>query len=494
MTRSLQSRLLLGLALGTSLVLVAAGLALYGLIRAELISEFDAGLAGEALALATLVEEERGQIKSEMGEHEVAKFQLEGRPIYFQVWDREGKPIERSAGLGSARLPRFGGTPEKPQFRAVVLPGGRAGRVVGFRFTPHRDGEEDRGRGSPLAGTAAEMRRASGASSAAGVGSIRPPDAPVTFVAARDTAPLEHTLQRIEWLLSAVFGGAVAASLLVTAPIVRVGLRPLQRISHRIASLDTCALTERLEAADAPDEIRSVVDCLNGLLDRLQEAFQRERAFSASVAHELRTPLAGLRSTIDVALAKPRDAADYRRSLEKCLTICLQSSSLTENLLMLARLDAGQFHPQREAVALDQLVHTVWAPLADEAASLGLKVSWRIDEPCEVFTDATLLVLILRNLLANAVDYADKKGWVNVEASVTEQRAIITVCNSVQALPPEFAERAFDRFWRGDSSRSATGVHAGLGLSLCRQASRALGADLAVNAQDGTFTARLEFR
>jgi len=483
MTRSLQMRLLLGLALGTSLVLVAAGLALYGLIRAELIAEFDASLAGEALALATLVEEERGTIQTEIGEHDAAKFQLDGRPIYFQVWDREGKPIERSAGPDSAHLTRFGGTREDPQFRAVVLPGGRSGRMVGFRFTPHKDGEEHRGRGVSLAGAAA---------SSTGVAPIQPPEAAVTFVAARDTAPLDHTLQRIGWLLASVFGGAVAASLLATAPIVRAGLRPLQRISNRIASLDTCALTERLEAADAPDEIRSVVDCLNGLLDRLQEAFQRERAFSASAAHELRTPLAGLRSTIDVALAQPRDAADYRRSLQQCLTICLQAGSLTENLLTLARLDAGQFHPQRAVVALDQLVHTVWAPLADEAASRGLKVSWRIDEPCEVFTDANLLALILRNLLANAVAYVDKNGRVDVEASVTGQTAIITVRNSVETLPPDLTERAFDRFWRGDSSRSATGVHAGLGLTLCRQASRALGTDLAVSTQDGAFTARLE--
>ncbi len=400
MTRSLQTRLLWGLAVGTSAVLVAAGLVLYGLIRAELLAQFDATLASEARALATLVEEKDGHLQTELAEHGVPKLQLAGRPVYYTIWDSEGTALERSSGLGDAQLARFGGTPAHPEFRPVVLPGQRAGRMVGFHFTPHRDEQDD----EPGADDGAFAQRTA------------PQPVAATLVVARDTLELSRTLLRIGWLLTGVFGGAVLLSLVVTAPIVRASLRPLKRISARIKSLDTKSLAERLDAADAPSEVGAVIDCLNGLLDRLADAFQRERAFSANVAHELRTPLAGLRSTMDVALSKPRESDEYRRSLQQCQVICQQAESLTENLLLLARLDSGQFQLQRESIELNELLHQVWSPLAARAEARGLKVDWQLNGQVEVRTDTALLTMILRNLLDNAVCYADDDEQIEINA------------------------------------------------------------------------------
>lgn len=469
MIRSLQTRLLIGLAVATSLVLAACGWILFTLIRAELYAEFDATLASEARSLATLVEDRDGSIQTEMFEHGVSKFQPKDRPVHYALWNRDGKRVEQSGGHRSTNLAQFGGSLEKPEFRTVMLPEQQSVRVVGVRFTPYLD-DENNGRES--GGTKGHGK--------------------VTLVVARHTAPVDATLDRIGLLLMGVIGGAVVVSILVTTPIVRMSLHPLARISARIKLMDIDALGERLDTASAPDEVRVVIDCLNGLLDRLHDAFQRERAFSANVAHELRTPLAGLRSTIDVALAKPVESADYRRSLQRCLTICKQAESLTENLLMLARLDANQCQLQPDTVLLDDLLRKAWASVASRADSRGLEVVWSLGEQLELTTDVALLSLILRNLFDNAVSYADQGSRIEADASIAQGVATINVRNAAARLPQDLAQRVFDRFWRADASRSGNGEHAGLGLALCREAARVLDGQLTVNVQDERFTAGLQ--
>ncbi|QDU92891.1 ATP-binding protein [Lignipirellula cremea] len=483
MMRSLQMRLLVGLAAGVSLVLVTAGVVLYLLIRAELVAEFDATLASEAHALATLVEEKDGRLTTEMAEHGVSKFQPQGRPIHYAVWDSQGRQVERSSALGPADLPSFGGTLSQPQFRAVRLPGSLPGRMVGFQFIPHHEAEE------PLSGSAASR---SGNTTPRNTTPVDTDSrVQVTLVAARDTVSLDYTLRRIGMLLAGVFGGAVLASLLAAAPIVRASLRPLERISARIQSLDPQALTP-VDAADAPDEVRAVVDRLNDLLDRLHAAFQRERAFSANVAHELRTPLAGLRSTLEVALTRPREAGEYRRSLQQCLAICLQAESLTGNLLVLARLDARQVQPQHESVPLSDLLHACWTMLAPAAEARGLLPDWQTPAGLTVQSDPALLSLILRNLLDNAVSYADADSTIVIRSSEQQGRVKITVQNAAARLPADLQEHACDRFWRADTARSGGGQHAGLGLALCRETAEVLGGKLWIQAEADDFAASLE--
>ena len=144
--------------------------------------------------------------------------------------------------------------------------------MIGVAFSPSRDGDPVAPDDPSLGATAAS-----------------PPTA-VTLVVARDTLDLDRALGRTRTLLIVVFGAAVFASLAIVAPIVRIGLRPLRATSARIETIDSRTLAAPLASADAPAEVRSVIDCLNGLLGRLDEAFRRERAFSANVAHEFAHP------------------------------------------------------------------------------------------------------------------------------------------------------------------------------------------------------------
>jgi len=463
-----QSRLLLGIAVGSAIVLLSAGLVFYGLIRAALIAEFDASFTVEARTLAALVETEDGLIQSEMSERGMERFERKDRPEYYQLWRHDGTVIERSSRLSPRNLNCIAGPFDRPRLRFARLPDGRPGRTIGVTFTPHQEGQADRDpdHAARLSAKLAPL--------------------PVTLVVGRDTIDLDRTLARIKRLLLGVFGGAVLLSLLVTAPIVYLGLRPLRATSARIAVIDSQSLDLRLDSTDVPAEVRSVIDCLNGLLDRLDQAFQRERAFSANVAHELRTPLAGLRSTIEVTLSKPRDPTAYQHVLANCLEICKQTQWIVENLLLLARIDSGQCELRRTPVRLDELIHQAWAPLAERAESRGLNVTWITCNRTIVNTDREKLRMILHNLYDNAVTYADPGSTIEIAASSSEETAGISISNAGSSLSPQDVQHVFDRFWRGDRSRGETGQHAGLGLPLCKELARLLGAEVFATTENSS--------
>lgn len=476
MMRSLKSRLLLGVGLSSTLVLIASGVVLYLLIRGALVSEFDRSLLESARTLAALVENEDGRIHSEMAEREMPQFARRDRPDYYEIWQADGTMLEQSDRLKDDDLPRLAQRVKEPRFEFVTLPDGRPGRIVALTFVPKPEISDE----------------ASDANATPDSDLADHETAPLLSLAiARDTIDLDRSIARVQWTLVAVLSAAVLVALLTASLIVHIGLKPLRKSATQIEKIDGASLSTRFDAASAPVEVRSVVERLNGLLDRLGEAFQREQAFSSNVAHELRTPLAGLRSTMEVALFKPRQPADYEHALSECLTICKETESLTENLLVLARLDAGECQSQKEAVALNTLLRRAWSALATRAESRGLDVVWQLDTETQLNTDPALLSLILRNLFDNAVSYAEINGKLNIGVRVEQCQVAISIKNTASGLSADLSQHVFDRFWRGDAARAATGRHAGLGLSLCQEATRAIGGELNISTTEDWFTACL---
>ena len=461
--RSLRTKLVASTAVGAAIVLVASGVALYALVRDGLVAQFDDAMLDKARLLASSVEVEGGEVDLEFDELDMAEFAAGGRPSYLEVWLPDGSVRFRSPGLGDGDLDRAAGPADAPVLRPVVLPSGRPGRSVGLVFLPRVEGGRRRDASGP-----------------------RETDAPaLTLVLARDTAPIQATLARLKILLLTVGAAAVAVTSGILWVAVRRGLRPVERLAGEIGAVDETDLSRRVTVAGAPAELAPVVDCLNRLLARLEAAFERERGFSADVAHELRTPLAGLRDTMDVALARPRNPAEYEEALRGCLRITVQMQAMVEHLLALARLDARQMEVSPESVSLSRLVRDAWQPLAERADARRLRLEWRLAEDGEVAMDPSLLGLVVRNVLENAVVHANKGGLVTVEAAAEDDALRLGVTNTGSRLAQEQAEHVFERFWRGDAARSDTGVHCGLGLSLVKTVAEALGGTVEVRSQAG---------
>ena len=463
--RSLRSRLLIGTAVGTVLVLSASGFVLYLLVRASLFAEFDGLLGAKARALSALVEQEGRKFELEFDDRGMDEFERAERPEYFQLWLTDGDVLARSRSLKGQDLERIGGIASDPACRPITLPDGRRGRIAGISFYPYQEEDE----------TDAEPRR-------------------VILVVARETAEIDGALARLRALLVAVCAAATLLSLGVLGWVVRHGLRPVDRLADQIEGVGEEDLSARVDLAGAPKELAPIADRLNDLLTRLQAAFARERSFSADVAHELRTPLAGLRSTLEVALSRQRESEDYREAMADCLAICEQTQRMVDTLLSLARIEAGRVDVSRESVRLDEALQECWKPLAERARTRNLQVEWDVKRGLSLDSDPEKLRLILLNILENAVTHSDTAGSIHIEAGSRNGHVEVCVTNTGSQLPQGQAEHVFERFWRGDAARGATGLHCGLGLSLCKQLVTLLGGLISVTSDaGGVFRVALVF-
>lgn len=456
---SLRSQVVTGASIAAVVVLLGSSLLTFTLMRSALQREFDATLIAQARALTTLAVRDRSRLLLEYDAYLMPEYARDEHPDVFCFWDRSGTVLLRSPGL-TGDLPQVDGTLSAPEVRDTMLPDGRPARIVGFTFAPRRIGTGD--------SVASEGR------------SLR-------VAAARDTIALDHQLVVLGVILVAAAGLGSFAALLAMAWLSRRLLRPLDQLANRIATIHPEHSTLRLGDLPVPSELFPVRARIDELLSRLQVTLQRERAFTADAAHELRTPIAGLRTTLEVALSRERQAADYRQALADSLDISVQMQALVDNLLALARVEAGQVRVEREPTDLAAMIDQCWNAVATRAHTRNLRHTVSLDGVGNVTVDRAKLRLVLSNLFENAVSYTDEGGDVAIRAVVDGDHLRLTCDNSGCTLPVSDTTKVFDRFWRADAARSAAGVHCGLGLALCRTLIQVQGGTIEATISNGRF-------
>ncbi len=252
----------------------------------------------------------------------------------------------------------------------------------------------------------------------------------------------------------------------------RRGLKPLDEIAAELGK----RVPERLDPVvpvAAPREIRPLLEALNMLFARVEQAMEKERSFTADAAHELRTPLAAIATQAQVA-ARARDDAERDHALAQLTASARRASHLVEQLLTLARLDpaAGL---QKSAVRLDAL--TAEACADHGAAALDKQLALELDAPAAVTLQANdaMLRVLLRNLIDNAVRYTPAGGQVRVSVTATGNRALLTVSDSGPGIPPAQRTEALRRLHRlGGQEIEGSG----LGLSIVARIAELHGATL----------------
>jgi signal transduction histidine kinase len=462
MTPSIRSRLLFRVISGMAVLLAVLSFVVYGVMYRSLMSDFDDVMVSTARTIATSVEQSDEKIKIEVDEREMPEFRRNDRPDYFQLWRDDGTVLVRSVSLRGADLGIFGGS-SAPEFRTITLPDGRAGRAIGLVIVPRSDEE---------------------------TGSVSRPRS-VTLVLARGTAALDSEIRFLRWLFIAATGGSIGLAFLIGTVIVRQGLAPLEELASCIAAIRQDELSTKIPSDGMPVEIVPVAQRLNDLLVRLEEAFRRERTFTADAAHELRTPLAGIRSILEVSLSRPRAGKEYQQAMEECLDIVRHTQVLTDGLLSLARLDAGQTQIHLERVVLADVIASQWQPFADSARARGISVELSGSTDAHCMADRETLHMILGNIFANAVEYTDDGGSIEITSAPAGDTMELTVTNTGCPLSQEEARDVFERFWRGDTSRTKTGTHCGLGLSLVQRAVTSLEGTADASVSDGRFSIRI---
>jgi two-component system sensor histidine kinase QseC len=249
---------------------------------------------------------------------------------------------------------------------------------------------------------------------------------------------------------------------------IRRSLAPLRALGTQLGARPAHAL-QSVVVAHAPSEVEPVVAALNELLSRIETMLQAERRFTADAAHELRTPVAAIRAQAQVALAEP-DEARRQHALRATLEGCDRAARLIEQLLTLSRLEAGAAVEMRP-VDLGALARQVVTELAPRALlkrqDLGVEA-----QPCTVRGDATLLGVLLRNLVDNALRYSPAGARIDVSVQPVQGQALLRVEDSGPGLPPEQAQRLGRRFERGLGHEESG---SGLGWSIVQRIGEAHG-------------------
>ncbi len=421
----IRARLTAAFALAMVLVLVAAGLFVYLRLRSNLTEAVDTGLRARSTTVGAIA-------------------------------DLGANPLEE----------------DEESFQQVVSPGGRVLATVGgargpvlrpaeVRRVADDDDEVVVEREIPgIEGTARVLARPG---LAAGE--------PVVLVVGQSLDDRDEALAGV--VASFTVGGALAVALaaLIGYGLAATALRPVEAMRSRAERISLNGSDELLPLPAAGDEIRRLGETLNDMVERLRRSFERERRFVGDASHELRTPVAVLKTELEVALRSGDYGPSVREALVAAVEECDHLAQLAEDLLVIARATEGGLPVRRERLAVGAVLREVSERFADRAAEQGSAIRVEAPDALTVQADALRLRQAVGNLVDNALRHGE--GEVVLRASALDGGIAIDVADAGKGFPPDLAGRAFERFARSDAARASGG--SGLGLAIVRAVAEAHG-------------------
>jgi len=432
-----------------AILLVASGLS-YALLRRSLMHDLDASLR---IVAQVIRDTGYSPAASTGARSEAAVRELLGPQYYdafFHLVDPHGGPGVGSTQLGGRALPlseaaRRNAAEGRSTFESLQLSAGEPIRLLTMPI--HHDG-----RLAQLVQVGTSLRDAE-----------------------------QVLLRYLETLLVLVPVG-VALATAGGAAIAGAALRPIADISRTARRITAEDLSQRIPSRLTGDEIDHLVETLNGMLGRLDDAFAQMRLFAADAAHELRTPLTVLKGGIEVALRAPRQAEEYRTVLQSSLEEVERLVRLAEDLLLLARTstDAGAtLRRGHERMELEPVVLDVLDVGIQLAHGTGVTLRLADCKPAVVVGHPGDLRRALLNLVENGLKYTPAGGTVELALGRADGCAALLVRDTGPGIAPADAERIFQPFVRLDAARTRASAGSGLGLSIARSI---------VLAHDGTIT------
>ena len=283
------------------------------------------------------------------------------------------------------------------------------------------------------------------------------------------SAPLagrDQLLRQLAWLLAALTLLAGGASFAGGWWLGGRMVRPVHEVMDQAESMSAGTLGRRITARADTREYERLVAVLNGMLARLERAFESQRRFTADASHELRGPLTALRGEVEVALRRERDPEEYRRVLASSLQEVDRLTQLAEDLLTLARSDAGVMQPRLQVTDLSARAAAVADRLGPRAEAKAIELRVEATPRTEALVDPGLVDQLLWNLVENAIKFTPAGGRVYVRVAEAEGAVILEVADTGPGLPDDALERVFERFYRADAARTPAGDASGTGLGL----------------------------
>ncbi len=272
----------------------------------------------------------------------------------------------------------------------------------------------------------------------------------------------------------AILMGLPIALLFVAAGawwISQRALKPIKAVTGTIRQVKTRGLAERISAQEEDHEFSELIALFNDMMDWLETSFRQAVRFSADASHELKTPLTVLQAQLEQAVHEAEPGSAEQRRYVAFGKELQRLKSITQKLLLLSRIDAGELKFHTRPLDLSGMLEGMVEDTEILAPSLTVESS--IAPGLQVMADADLMKQVIQNLTANAVKYNHNGGFIRMALQADGQRVRFSIANSGRGIPPEDRDKVFTRFYRGDKARTRGVGGAGLGLSIAREIVRA---------------------
>jgi two-component system OmpR family sensor kinase len=433
----IRARLTLVSATLMAVILAAVGAFLYFRLRADLLEAVDAGLRSRAEALLGTLERSGDVLGRGRG-------LAEPDDAFAQVLGLDGEILDSSPALSDRALLPAGEVAalRGPRYLETVIPMAEESVPARLLAVPAGGGRGGAGRVVVVGASLDDQREA---------------------------------LARLATLLA--LGGPLALALVTWVGWLVTGaaFRPVESMRRESAAISASELGRRLPVPRTGDEIARLAETLNEMLERLQEALERERRFVGDASHELRTPLANLKAELELALRRSRSAKELENAVRSAAEETDRLARLAEDLLVLARADRGRIPVTREPVDVARLIDDSVEAFAARAAGLRVAIEIRVPDGLSANLDPLRIRQAVGNLLDNALRHTSAQGAVSIEASRANASLSIEVRDTGGGFPAAFLPQAFEPFSRADLSRSRTDGGTGLGLAIVRAVAEAHG-------------------
>jgi len=299
-------------------------------------------------------------------------------------------------------------------------------------------------------------------------------------------AELEHVDEELALVMNTLLV-TIPVTLIVAAALAYFlackALAPVEQLRQQAAEITAERLDRRLPVHNPSDELGMLAQTINSMIGRLEHSFDEVRRFTADASHELRTPIAVIRSEAELGVDAARDSEATQERFESILEECGRLTSVTSQLLTLSREDAGVVQPGRHLVPIAPLIDDTVESLRPLAITKQQEMAAEAGCEVEIVADPDRLQQVFHNLIDNAIKYAPEGSRIRVTLRRDGSNAIVTVEDNGPGIPPEHLSRVFDRFYRVNKNSDPGG--AGLGLSIVQSIVMSLGGRVEVESIAG---------
>lgn len=275
---------------------------------------------------------------------------------------------------------------------------------------------------------------------------------------------------------------------LVARIITGRSIKPILNIIETSDKISQENLNSRIDLPKPKDELLLLSQTINDLLDRIQNAVEREKQLTSDASHELRTPLAVIKGTLEVLIRKPRNQTEYLEKINFCISEVDRLNNLVSQLLLLARFENQKQNIKHEEVSLNAIILDELSRYSDKIKNKGITVKHHFSEDYIIKSDNYLISIVIGNLISNALKYSNENGEINIDLSNDDSTIIVSVFDNGIGISKENINKVFDPFFRSEPNEQSGVKGTGLGLSIVRRICILLDIDIKISSEENSGT------